>query len=424
MKGSIGIVGLGEMGGAIAARLRAVGADLRVHDQRSELADEWGDHWSATLRELVERSRLLLIVVATEDQVLDVANEAASHLRAGTTVLVHATVGPDTIEHARKSVSAAGCVLLDAGMSRGAGRMRDGSLTLFVGGEADDLDAVREDLALYSDHIAYVGTSGSGMIAKLCNNLTLHGNRMVLLEAARIAAAYRVDTEALVTGIRASTGGSWAADHWGRVDLAALASGAGETPMVSRTRRELALVLAAANARHVEVPAAALTSRRLPRILESGMAATDRALLLRHKADRVDEWRSARDRAGAYYWSPLLVLTTTGARTGRPRSCVLEFMRRRTEVYVFGSNGGRPQDPDWVVNVRAHPVVTVEIGSHTVSGTALVLPLEEARRVYDERASTRESFVEYSAQAGGRAIPVVRLALAAELPELLEVAEE
>ncbi|WP_020525219.1 nitroreductase family deazaflavin-dependent oxidoreductase [Catelliglobosispora koreensis] len=406
----VGVIGLGEMGGTIAKRLHSLSVPLLVYDTNTALADAWpAPFWASTSAEVAEHSEVLLLIVATESQLHEVCESIAPYLPAQSIVVVHATVSPAAISHAGELIKQSGAALIDAGMSRGAGRMSEGSLTLFIGGDADTIERARPVLDLYSDNVTHAGPVGSGMVVKLCNNLALHGNRMILLEAARIAQANGVDPHTMVSSIRTSTGSSWVSDHWGNTDRLALGSGAGQTPMVERTKRELDTLLRLANAVQVEVPTAALVTKRLPSVLQSGMTATDRAHLLEHKQSRVSEWRDARDRAGAAFWSPLLVLTTTGAKTGRPRECVLEFMPHGDTIVVFGSNGGQRRDPHWIVNLRTHPRATVEIGPHALTATAVFLDTAEASEVYAQRASTSPAFVRYAAESAGRPIPVVRL---------------
>jgi deazaflavin-dependent oxidoreductase (nitroreductase family) len=418
--GCIGVIGLGEMGATVAARLHAVGADLLVHDANLELMAQWPQElWAPGIAALAARCGTVLVIVATDEHALDVADQLAAAVTPGTVVVLHSTVAPATAIEAHARLAAVGAHLMDAGMSRGNGRMSEGCLTLFVGGNEAVIDMARPVLGLYSDNVVHAGDVGAGMVVKLCNNLALHGNRMILLEAGRIAAAAGVSPDILVSGVTTSTGSSWVAHHWGRTDDAALRDGSGQTPMTGRTNRELDLMLALANTLKVEVPTAALVAKRLPSVLERGLAATDRNHLMLHKQARVQEWRDARDKAGPPFWSPLLVLTTTGAQTGRPRTCVLSFAIYNERLFVFASNGGRRSHPDWFRNLSTHPQVTVEIGSASVVATAIVLPDDEAEQVYRQHKAANPSYTRYESEAAGRRIPVIQLQLDTPLDSIL-----
>lgn len=80
---------------------------------------------------------------------------------------------------------------------------------------------------------------------------------------------------------------------------------------------------------------------------------------------------------------PLLLLTTTGARTGRPTTAPLAFgIDDRGRVFVVGSKAGSPRHPAWFHNLRANPSVTVELGDESFTAQAVVAAGEERDRLY------------------------------------------
>jgi deazaflavin-dependent oxidoreductase (nitroreductase family) len=96
---------------------------------------------------------------------------------------------------------------------------------------------------------------------------------------------------------------------------------------------------------------------------------------------------------GAYEGAPLLLLTTTGARSGRQHTTPLLYLEDAGRLVVFGTRGGGPTNPDWYYNLLAHPDATVEVGPETFAVHATVADGEERDRL----AATQ------------RAIPVVVL---------------
>jgi deazaflavin-dependent oxidoreductase (nitroreductase family) len=106
--------------------------------------------------------------------------------------------------------------------------------------------------------------------------------------------------------------------------------------------------------------------------------------------------------------TPLLLLGTTGARTGRPRATPLVYRREGDRLYVIASAGGAPADPAWYLNLRANPGVTVEVGEERFAATATVLEGADRDRVFAEIVDTSPTAGEYQARAG-RTIPVVAL---------------
>ena len=112
--------------------------------------------------------------------------------------------------------------------------------------------------------------------------------------------------------------------------------------------------------------------------------------------------------AGPFAGTTVLLLTTTGARSGLTRVNPVVSRSEGSDVYVFASKAGAPTNPDWFHNLVAHPSVTVELGTDTYEATAEVVEGAERDRVYNAHAEQFPNFAEY--QAGtDRVIPVVRL---------------
>jgi deazaflavin-dependent oxidoreductase (nitroreductase family) len=111
---------------------------------------------------------------------------------------------------------------------------------------------------------------------------------------------------------------------------------------------------------------------------------------------------------GQYAATPLLLLTTTGRRTGRPHTTPLAYLAQDGELVVFATKGGAPTNPDWFHNLRAHPVATVEVGAERFEAHARITAGDERARLYALQAERRPQFAEYAA-ATSREIPVVVL---------------
>jgi len=126
-------------------------------------------------------------------------------------------------------------------------------------------------------------------------------------------------------------------------------------------------------------------------------------------AQIISEFRSNDGKVGGpFAGATVLLLTTTGARSGLERVNPVVARTEGDEVYVFASKAGAPTDPDWFHNLVANPEVTVEIGTETYPARAEVLDKAERDRVYAAQAAEFQNFAEYQA-ATDRVIPVVRL---------------
>ncbi len=88
---------------------------------------------------------------------------------------------------------------------------------------------------------------------------------------------------------------------------------------------------------------------------------------------------------------PVLLLTTTGAKTGQKRVSPVAYQEGHDTLYVFATKGGAPTHPAWYHNLAANPVVTVEVGSETYEATATTLEREERDLVYAKQSAAYQS---------------------------------
>ncbi|MBP2580186.1 deazaflavin-dependent oxidoreductase (nitroreductase family) [Streptomyces sp. PvR006] len=128
----------------------------------------------------------------------------------------------------------------------------------------------------------------------------------------------------------------------------------------------------------------------------------------------IEEFRANGGRVGGMFeGAALLLLTTTGARSGRAHTNPAVYVRDGARLLVFASNAGGPKHPAWFHNLSADPYVTVELGTpegtiERFGATAVVTEGEERDRLYTEQAERDPGFAAYQA-ATDRVIPVVAL---------------
>ena len=106
--------------------------------------------------------------------------------------------------------------------------------------------------------------------------------------------------------------------------------------------------------------------------------------------------------------TPLLILTTTGARSGEPRTTVVDYSRDGDSWVVAASKGGAPTNPAWYHNLVAHPRVTVEVDAERFEATARVATGPERDRLWNRHVETIPLFGDYPARTT-RVIPMVVL---------------
>ncbi|MEU2112146.1 nitroreductase/quinone reductase family protein [Streptomyces sp. NPDC019507] len=124
----------------------------------------------------------------------------------------------------------------------------------------------------------------------------------------------------------------------------------------------------------------------------------------------IDEFRAHRGRVGGYFeGARLLLLTTTGARSGAPHTTPVGYLPDGGDrVLVIASAGGSPKHPDWYHNIVAKPRLTVEDGVFTYEARAVILDGEERERAFARAVEADPGWAEYQAKTD-RVIPVVAL---------------
>ncbi len=123
----------------------------------------------------------------------------------------------------------------------------------------------------------------------------------------------------------------------------------------------------------------------------------------------IEEFRANGGRVGGQFeGAPMLLLHTTGARSGQERVNPMMYLDFEGRRFVFASKAGADTHPDWFHNLVAHPEVSVEAGTGTYRARAVPLAGAERDRVYAEQANRYPGFAEYAAKTS-RVIPVVEL---------------
>lgn len=126
----------------------------------------------------------------------------------------------------------------------------------------------------------------------------------------------------------------------------------------------------------------------------------------------IEEFRANGGKVGGQFaGAPLLLLTTTGAKSGRQLTTPLMYTDDGDRLLVYASKAGAPTNPAWYHNLVANPRVTVEVGNEQYEATATVITGEERDRLFNRQAQQNPGFAEYQAKTS-RTIPVVALSRA------------
>lgn len=264
----VAFVGLGNIGLPMARCLVAAGHDLTVLDRDPARAALVEGAAAAGAPEELAGSDVVCLAVPDDAAVegVLVASGLLDALPDGAAVLVHSTVLPPTVERLAERARDRGVAVHDAPVSGGAARAAEGDLTLMVGGEPGErarrvLDALGTTVAC--------GPVGAGAAVKLANQLSMLAALGALHEGLALARHHGATTATVLEVLRASTGASWSAEHWGFFDdLAAAYDEAGVEVRYRPWSKDLWDVVATAREAQVPVPIAAVLAQVMPALVE------------------------------------------------------------------------------------------------------------------------------------------------------------
>lgn len=266
----VGVVGVGNMGGAVARSMLRGGFDVTVYDLRVEAMRplvEAGAEAAPSLEALVKQSRFVSVVVVTDDQVRQVGGAVVASAERGTVVAIHSTVRPATVVALAEAGAKRGVSVMDVAVNGGNEKASRGLLTLMVGGDETAVKWSWPLLESFGAHIYHMGPVGSGLVGKLVNNLIALGSYALQLEAMQLAAAYGVDEDTVATVVATSMGDNRGMRTWGRHDRKRTERAAQGVDWSERMGRDLQEAAIAAGQRDVLLPLTSITAEAMPSML-------------------------------------------------------------------------------------------------------------------------------------------------------------
>jgi 3-hydroxyisobutyrate dehydrogenase len=215
---NIAFIGLGNMGLPMAANLAKAGHAVTAFDLSPEAVDKargQGLRVAASATEAIEGAAAVVSMLPASRHVESLFLGEAGllvRLAAGTLVIDCSTIAPASAKKVAGAATARRVAMIDAPVSGGTAGAAAGTLTFIVGGEAAALELARPVLQAMGKNIFHMGASGSGQVAKLCNNMALGVIMAVTGEALALGAAHGLDAKVLSQMMAVSTGRSWATE--------------------------------------------------------------------------------------------------------------------------------------------------------------------------------------------------------------------
>ncbi|MBF9020032.1 NAD-binding protein [Rhodobacterales bacterium HKCCA1058] len=223
-KKTVGFVGVGNIGTPMVLSLLRAGFDVLVRDLNKDQAKEVinaGARFAGSNEQLTQECDVIGVAVVNDAQLTSLFSSAGGLLesaRKGTTLIVHSTVLPKTILALGTETDAKGLKMIDAQVSGGDLRAREGDLAVMCGGDPKDVEANSDYFSAISRRTEHLGPRGSGAGAKIAIQMMTFGNWMAAIECMRLARALGLDEKALADFANDTTGYSWVSQVWGNYD--------------------------------------------------------------------------------------------------------------------------------------------------------------------------------------------------------------
>lgn len=270
---TVALVGLGNLGRAIASRFLERGWQVSVLDKDHSRVEELTRQGARAVDAAgIADSRFVCFAVPDDVAIRAVLDDGLREvLTAENTIIVHSTVLPERAQELAGLVGDAAYV--DVPVSGGAERARSGELTLFVGGDEQAIAGADRILTELGDQRFVLGGVGTASAAKLAHQLILFASLAGVHEALRLTGAYGVADAAVLEAVNTGLADTWAGRNWGFFDRLTTEYERAGVPRSERPyQKDLLEVVDAARSADIDVPLARLLSESLPGVVEQHAA--------------------------------------------------------------------------------------------------------------------------------------------------------
>jgi 2-hydroxy-3-oxopropionate reductase len=281
---TVAFIGLGIMGGPMAGHLATAGFDVVGNDRSQARIDALvaaGGKGAASIADAVREADIVAVMVPDSPHVREVlAGDGGvfDNAKPGTLIIDFSSIRPDVTAELAKEAKERGFRILDAPVSGGEAGAKAATLSIMVGGAAEDFDAAAEVFGPVGKTVVHVGPAGAGQTVKAANQLIVAGNIQLLAEAVVFVQAYGVDTEAALEVLGGGLAGS-AVLNQKRQNMLNRDFKPGFR--IDLHHKDMGIVTAAARERDVVIPLGALTAQLVAAVRAQGDGNLDHSALLR-----------------------------------------------------------------------------------------------------------------------------------------------
>ncbi|MGJ3649074.1 3-hydroxyisobutyrate dehydrogenase [Sphingomonas sp. GlSt437] len=286
---AIAFIGLGNMGGGMAANLAKAGHDVRAFDLSVDALDKAkaaGCLPVESAAAAVEGAEVVVTMLPAGHHVESVYADAVFPIATpGMLLIDSSTIDVATAKRVAEAAAARGLVAVDAPVSGGIAAAAGGTLTFMVGGSDDGFARAEPILAAMGKAVIHAGGNGAGQAAKICNNMLLGATMVATCEAFLLAEKLGLDAQKFYDISSVSSGQSWSMTSYCPVP------GVGpETPAdrdyqggfaVALMLKDLKLAMAAAEGAHAQTPMGARAAELYQRFADAGQGGLDFSGIIR-----------------------------------------------------------------------------------------------------------------------------------------------
>ncbi|MBJ6361216.1 NAD(P)-dependent oxidoreductase [Paenibacillus sp. GCM10012307] len=212
---AVGFIGIGVMGKSMASHIQKAGYKLHVYTRTAAKAEQLvqeGAEWHETPAKLAQVCDVVITMVGYPSDVEEIylgTDGLVAHAREGAYLIDMTTSSPQLAGRIYEACNANGLHGLDAPVSGGDIGAREAKLSIMVGGDQQDFEAVRPLLELMGRNIVLQGKAGAGQHTKMCNQIAIASNMVGVCEAVAYAESAGLDAGTVLKSIESGAAGSW-----------------------------------------------------------------------------------------------------------------------------------------------------------------------------------------------------------------------
>lgn len=275
----VGFIGLGNIGTPMVLSLLRAGRQVVVRDLRREAAQEViaaGATFADSFADMTRECDLIGVAVVNDSQVRGLLlgeNGLLAAMQPGQLVVLHSTIMPATVLDMAAEAANCGIRLVDAPISGGDQRARQGDLAIMVGGATEDVARCNPYLAQMARCVEHMGDLGSGAGTKLAMQMMSLGNWVIAMECMRLGRALGLDEQRMARVATQTTADSWVVQTWGNYDRVLREHQLSGEPLYRFFDKDLFNAVALGRELNVTLPSTAAASQALGLLAAERLAA-------------------------------------------------------------------------------------------------------------------------------------------------------